>query len=83
MNPKTRDAHDVVRSWKLWAELAQVLRIQATLMEQISEAIRANNFDDVKAALKALVSLVKKRQPVLERLTPAISELMAELFGEE
>lgn len=78
--PQTKDAHDVVRSWKLWAELAQVLRIQATHMDQISDAIRANNFDDVRVALQELVKLVKQRQPVLERLSPAINELMAELF---
>ena len=76
-------AEEVVRNWKLWAELAQVLRNQAMYMDRIADAIRANNFDDVRTSLKELVSMVKRRQPVLESLAPAIESLVAELFEPE
>lgn len=49
-------------------------------MMNISDAIRANNVEDTKAALTALMLFVKARQPMLNRLSPAITELMAELF---
>lgn len=83
MSRRVLTAEDVVRSPKLWAELAEVLLLQARLMKQISEAIQANDFETVRNSLKSLFTLVKQRQPTLERLSPAIQQLMVELFEDE
>lgn len=76
-------ATDLVRSPALWFELAEIQALQSTHLQEIGEAIERNDFDGMKAALTTLVKLVKSRQPVLNRLSPALTELMAEVFEGE
>lgn len=84
MTPRKVYAFDVVRSPKLWSELAEVLHLQATHMEQIGEAIENNDFDGMRRAIRRLAKLVKSKQPVLMKLAPAMNDLMAEIFeGDE
>lgn len=82
--PRRVYAADVVRSPRLWFEMAEVLQEQASHMEQIGEAIRNNDFDGMRRAIQKLARLVKSKQGVLIKLAPAMNELMAEVFeGEE
>lgn len=84
MTPRRVYAEDVVRSPQLWHEMAEVLHLQATHMEQIGEAIENNDFDGMRRAIRRLAKLVKSKQPTLMKLAPAMNELMAEIFeGEE
>lgn len=84
MTPRRVYATDVVRSPSLWFELAEVLHLQATHMEQIGEAIQNNDFDGMRRSIRRLAKLVKSKQTTLIKLAPAMNELMAEVFeGDE
>lgn len=82
MSPVLRAA-DLVRLPALWHELAEVLHLQATYVEQVAEAIERNDFDGMRSAVMAMARLVKSRQKTLERLTPAMNQLMSELFEDK
>lgn len=69
---------DLVRNPRLWKELAEVLRIQATQFDLVADAIENNNLEAMNAAFAGLVELVAKRQPVLEQLAPAMNTLIQE-----
>ncbi len=71
-------AQDLVRNPRLWKELAEVLRIQATQFDRVADAIENNNLEALNAAFAGLVELVAKRQPVLEQLAPAMNTLIQE-----
>lgn len=77
------DASQVVRSARLWNELAATLHLQASLMTDIANAIDANNFEDMRSSLIKLVQFVKTRQTTMEKLSPAINQLMTEIFEED
>jgi len=77
------DAGEVVRNPRLWRELAKTLRQQAEYVTAIADAIEENNFERLKHALLALTGLVKTRQPLLQKLAPAIQELISEIFSKE
>lgn len=69
---------DLVRNPRLWKELAEVLRIQATQFDLVADAIENNNLEAMNTAFAGLVELVAKRQPVLEQLAPAMNTLIQE-----
>lgn len=76
-------AGDLVRSPRLWHELAEVLHLQATHVEQVAEAIERNDFDGMRSAVVKMATLVKSKQKTLNRLAPALEQLMVELLGDE
>lgn len=80
--PPAFSGSEVVRNSKLWRELSVALQSQARYMDSIAWAIENNNYDAMREALRLLVAFVKLRQSTLERLGPAMQELMQEIFDE-
>lgn len=64
----------------IWSELAEVLRLQATHMDDIADALERNNLDDLRTHLAQLLQLVASRQPVVLNLAPALDALVNEVF---